>query len=93
MSWLDKDGYLEEFIDDLKTDLSESVSVRLLKDYYQKSLANGFHFSSSQLICHLIWTYDNFKSCRYKKYPTYTKVTETVEKYDALVAKKRGKNE
>lgn len=87
--WLDKDGYLEEFIDDMKTDLSESVSVRLLKDYYQKSLANGFKPSPSQLICHLIWAYDNFKSCRYKKYPTFPKVLETVEKYDQLVSKKR----
>lgn len=88
LKWIGEDEHLENFIDDINTELSESVSVRLFKNFYQQMLVSGVTFAEDTFLMHLLWTYDHFYVCRYKKYPA-TKVSVVLDKYDILIKKKK----
>ena len=93
LKWLGEDDHLDAFISDIENELSESVAVRLFKNFFQQMLVKDVEFSECTFLTHLLWTYDHFDSCRYKYYPS-TKVGSALNKYDDLIAKKKGvKNE
>lgn len=88
LKWIGEDANLDAFINDVCKELSESVSVRLFKNFYQKMLVSGVTFAEDTFLIHLLWTYDHFDVCRYKKYPA-TKFSSALDKYDSLIAKKK----
>ena len=88
LKWLAEDKHLDDYVCELADELTDNISIRLFKNFYQQILVSGISFREDNLLAHLLWTYDHFYECTCKKYPA-TKVYKTLDKYDLLIAKKK----